>query len=144
MRVIGQGSMRLRRRSRWRATGWRQPRTSGCDWSYCAKRLKLPNRVTEGSADGTISRTCWTPHRLGGAVRQLANVTGLPGKAGKPFIRSGIIRSGVERVERDWLFAAKPDTSRARDDRDRGVHEAAPYRDRRARVAKAVNFSRTY
>jgi hypothetical protein len=77
-------------------------------------------------------------------VRQLANVTGLPGKAGKPFIRSGIIRSGVERVERDWLFAAKPDTSRARDDRDRGVHELLITEIGVFRVAKAVNFSRTH
>ena len=57
----------------------------------------------------------------GGTVRQVANITlTFRGKAGNPFIRSGIIRS---RLERGWPFAAKPDTSRARDDRDRGVHE---------------------
>src|SRR5712671_3457091 len=47
MRVIGQDSVRQQRRSRWLATGWRQPTSSGCDWSCCARRSKRPNRVTE-------------------------------------------------------------------------------------------------
>src|SRR6202047_2173053 len=47
MRMIGQGSVRQQRRSRWPGTGWRQRRSSGCDWSCCARRSKRPNRVTE-------------------------------------------------------------------------------------------------
>jgi hypothetical protein len=81
--------------------------------------LKLPNRVTEGSADGTISQHVLQPPPAEGRDPPVSQ-RHWPWKAGKPLIRSGIIRSGVER---DWLFAAKPDTSRARDDRDRGVHE---------------------
>src|SRR5215469_10920744 len=38
------------------------------------------------SADGTISRTCWKPHWLKGAVRQLASVTWPSGGGGKPVI----------------------------------------------------------
>src|SRR5215471_6921178 len=38
------------------------------------------------SADGTISRTCWKPQRLKGAVRQLASVTWLSGGGGKLVI----------------------------------------------------------
>src|ERR1700730_13741861 len=50
MRVIGQASVRQQRRSRWLATGWRQPTSSGCDWSCCARRSKRPNRGTEVAA----------------------------------------------------------------------------------------------
>jgi hypothetical protein len=62
-------------------------------------------------------------------------------EGGKPFIRSGIIRSGLER---GWPFAAKPDTSRARDDRDRGIHELLFAEIGVFWVAKAVNFSRMH
>src|ERR1051326_7583187 len=40
------------------------------------------------SADGTISRTCWKPQRLKGAVRQLASVTWPSGGGGKSVINA--------------------------------------------------------
>src|SRR5437764_6915161 len=47
MCVIRNGLVRQQRRSRWPAMIWRQPRSSGCDWSCCARRSKRPNRGTE-------------------------------------------------------------------------------------------------
>src|SRR5262249_58281580 len=43
----------------WRGRGWRQARSSGCDWSCCAKRLKLPNRDTEQSSEARGRLGLW-------------------------------------------------------------------------------------
>ena len=103
--------------------------------------MKLPNRVIEGSADGTISRTCCNPHRLRGAVRQLANVTWPSGKGGKPFIRSGIIRSGLKEVGR----SPQNQILRARETIATAGHTKLLFTEIGVFwAAKAVNFSRTY
>jgi len=86
--------------------------------------MKLPNRVIEGSADGTISRTCCTPQ-----LRERGPPVGQGHLAFRG--RRETLHAVGHHPIRGWPFAAKPDTSRARDDGDRGVHEAALYRDPR-------------
>src|SRR6201993_814760 len=65
MRATAQNLMRQRRRSRRRAAGWRQPKSSGCDWSCCAKRLKRPNHRDATVVGGRRSFPAWLIHGKG-------------------------------------------------------------------------------